>query len=80
VKVTRWAPQNQAGIIFVNIYMPAFTRGISMGDIGSVEHLFVDLESSFPGDFLFFGGDFNTDRWRFVEQSRLRQPIPPLVR
>lgn len=51
-----------------------------MGDIGSVEHLFVDLESSFPGDFLFFGGDFNIDRWRFVEQSRLRQPIPPLVR
>jgi hypothetical protein len=62
-------------LIFANVYVPAFSSGVTVSEIRLLEQVFVHLRTDFPGDVIFLRGDFNVDRWRIVEARNLRQPI-----
>jgi hypothetical protein len=79
-QVVRWSPPRSPGVIFANVYVPAFTAGVSVSEIRLLEQLFGDLRNDFPGDTIFLGGDFNVDRWRIVEARNLGLPIRSQVR
>ncbi len=59
--VSRWQPGPASGIVVVNVYIPAHTRGFNACDVLLLKHLVEDLITLFPGDVFLVGGDFNLD-------------------
>ncbi len=74
----RWVRPSGLGVIFINSYIPAHSKssGITVHDIGHYKDFVRDLSTSFPGDTLICGGDFNVDRWKAVTVKNQ----PPLIR
>ncbi len=75
----RWVRPSGLGVVIVNIYIPVHSKksGVSTHDIKQLSTFFRDLISSFPGDTIICGGDFNVDRWRLPDP---RRPPTPLSR
>ncbi len=87
VVASRWAPSQQPGLTFVNVYLPVHTGGkdttrklVAQSDLNIFRDFILDLVSSNPGDSFLLGGDMNFDPWRNEEFRRSRIPIPPLQR
>jgi exonuclease III len=72
----RWVRPSGLGVLIVNIYIPVHSKksGITPQDIEQLSLFFRDLSSSFPGDTIICGGDFNVDRWRLSHPRR-----PPTI-
>lgn len=71
--ISRWDRENSTGLIFVDVYVPAHTRGFSPSEVALMSKTFEDLALRFPGDKFIFAGDFNVDRDRF-RMDRFQAP------
>jgi hypothetical protein len=56
-------PDNSSGLVVLNIYIPAFTRGVTALDLLPLKSTLEDLLVPFPGDSFILAGDFNNDRF-----------------
>jgi hypothetical protein len=80
IQLNRWTRRSGLGVLFLNVYVPAHSRGRTVTDVSLLATLFDDLAQSFPGDIIICGGDLNVDRWRLVEQTSAGRPPPAVVR
>ena len=60
----RWLPKTGKGIIFINIYVPMYTRGFDSVSVDIFENYLTSLRRTLPNDYFVLGGDFNVDRFR----------------
>ena len=72
--ISRWYRGNSTGLIVVNVYLPAHTRGFTPAEVTLLQVTFEDLVKRFPGDKFIFGGDFNFDSKRF-EAEKFKPPV-----
>ncbi len=77
VLACRWVRPSGQGVIFINSYVPVHSKSaqISIQDITHFKTFVRDLSTSFPGDTLVCGGDFNVDRWKLSDQSHYTKPL-----
>ena len=73
ILASRWDRENTTGIVFMNVYIPAHTRGFTPNEVSLLRKTFEDLALRFPGDKFVIGGDFNLDRERF-QHERFKAP------
>jgi exonuclease III len=72
----RWVRPSGQGVLILNLYIPVHSKssGIQAQEISQLSTFFRDLATSFPGDYVICGGDFNLDRWK------TGRPLTPLTR
>jgi hypothetical protein len=61
--ISRWKRDQGSGIMVLNIYIPAHTRGFTAPEIAILRQTLEDLLSTHPGDIFLIAGDFNFDRY-----------------
>jgi exonuclease III len=73
----RWVRPSGLGVLLINVYVPVHSKssGITTQDIGHLTSFFRDLSTSFPGDIIICGGDFNVDRWRLADPQKPKTPL-----
>ena len=77
LQIIRWVRPFHRGTLFLNVYVPLHTRGITTLDLRVLEETFNDLRQLFPADSILIGGDLNIDIWRVREERALGSYQPP---
>ena len=82
-----WILTSGSGLVFINLYVPLYTRGFDSTDINLFERFVRSLRQELPNDNFILGGDFNLDRFPrlsrpsiffffFTQKCRLHHKAP----